>query len=163
MARKSQYSLNRKVGVFAFSPDLADWTQACKIAAFDVQIFKYFSISRECFYSFIDKERYKVEQGQGSAFLDAYINGRKNTKNEIANAFLDKIKDKDTGSILFGMKAYNGVIEQRDIEHIELKKKQLALKSNEFLTQLAEKFSLNKEELKMYADKYFKDVNMESI
>lgn len=161
MARKSQFSQMRKKGIMPFSPELDDWTQACRIAAYDIQIFKYFGICKETFYSFIDKERYKVEQGENSDFLDAYIQGRKKTKNMIAEAFLEKIADKDTASVLFGMKTYNGVIEQKDIEHIELKKQQLALKSNEYLTQLAEKFGLNKEELKEYSHKFFHDLNLD--
>ena len=161
MARKSQYSRDKKEGKLAFHPNLEEWSKVCTFAVYDVQIAKYFSITTETLYAFIDKERCKEESGEKSDYLDAYINRRKETKEKIAAAFLNKIDLSDTGSILFGMESYNGVIKQKDIEHIELKKQQLRLKSREFLTNLADKFKLDHIELKAFADKYFKDIDME--
>lgn len=163
--RKSQYSLNRKAGkALKFDPTLQEWTEACYMFPLDKQIVKYFSISNETFYCFIDKHRYEEEQtGQPSAFLEAFKHGRMQTKKKINDAFMRKIEDHDTGSILFGMKVYNGAMEQRDIEHVEIKRQQLALKQNEFLTKMAEQFGLNKDELKDFADKFFKETNMENI
>lgn len=156
MKRISEYSKNRKKGVFPkFVPTLEEWTEACGMFPYDIQIVKYFSTSKETFYCFLDRQRAAVEQGETSAFLDAYLAERKKTKKLISDAYKQKVVTGDTGSVLFGMKAFNGIIEQKDIEHIEIKKQQLALKSNEFLTEMAKQFGLDKAELKTFADKFF--------
>jgi hypothetical protein len=155
LERKQKEPLGRGRGK-SFKPDLKEWTEACGMFPYDVQIYKYLVVSRETFYKFLDEQRYLEETtGCKSDFLDAYINERKKTKKLISNAYREKVLAGDTGSIIFGQKAFNGIIEQKDIEHIEIKKQQLALKSNEFLSELAKEYNLNKDELKIFADKYF--------
>lgn len=163
--RLSQHSLSKKgkPGKAAFEPNIKEWTKACEISAFDTQIIKYFSISKETFYSFIDKARYIADNGNKSEYLDAYINGRKKTKNMIAESFFNKIKDGDTSSVIFGMKSYNGALEAKDVYLIEMKKRELELKQKQFLTELANKFELNYEQLDEFAGKYFKESKLEDI
>ena len=154
--RKSEYAKNQKKRV-GFEPELEDWRDACINFPYVYQIAKYFSVAQETMYAFIDKERCKVEAGGKSAYLEAYVDLRKQTKKKIALSLMKKIESGDTASILFANRAYNGLIEQKDIEHIELKKKQLALRSNEFLTDLAAKYKLDEKELKMYVKNFFSD------
>jgi len=155
LERKQKEPLGRGRGK-SFKPDLQEWTEACGMFPYDVQVYKYLMVSAETFYKFLDEQRYQEETtGQKSEFLEAYVNERKKTKKMISNAYKEKVLSGDTGSIIFGQKAFNGIIEQKDIEHIEIKKQQLALKSNEFLSELAKEYKLNKDELKVFADKYF--------
>lgn len=162
--RQSQYAQQKsKRGGAAFLPDLAQWTQACKICAYVNQIYKYFGISAETFYAFMDKERIKIENGENSEYIESYNRERKNTKDMVAKAFFDKIKEGDTSSVIFGMKSYNGAIEQKDLYLIEMKKKELELKTKQFLTELGNKFNLNYEQLNEFASKYFKDSKLDDI
>lgn len=164
MARRiSEHSRSRKEGRKPFKPDLSEWKEICKISAYDQQIYRHFRINAETFYRFLDKERYKQEQDNTykSEFVESYQIDRMNTKKLISNAFIKNIETGDVSSVIFGMKTYNGLIESKDIAHIELKKKEVALKSKEFLTNLANKFDLNFDELKQFAKKYFQDIDLD--
>ncbi len=161
---RSEYSKKKKAGKLEFLPEVEMWTKVCQTAAYDTQIYKSFSICKDTFYSFLDRERCKEEQDPlyKSAYLAAYINKRHETRQLISDAFLENIIKGDTASILFGMKTYNGLIEAKDIKHIELKKKEVALKTKMFLTDLANKFNLNFEELKEFANQHFKDIKLDA-
>ncbi len=161
MARLSTYSKLRKKGKFAWEPDLSKWKKVCGMCAFDTQIFRTFQISRECFYAFLDRERFKEEQDPEyrSAYLVYYVNERFKTKDRILNAFLDKIDDGDTASVIFGMKVFNGAIEAKDMVSIEFKRHELMLKTKDFLFNLADKFNLDFEQVKGFAKTYFKEID----
>jgi hypothetical protein len=160
--RLSKFSRERKEGRTPFSPDIDRWTEICKMSAYDNQIYRSFQISHDTFYSFIDRERLKQEQDPSyeSAYIAAYINKRHEMRQIISDAFMQKIEAQDTASILFGMKTYNGMIEEKDIRHIELKKQEIALKTNAYLTELASKFSLDFDQLKEFSKMYFKGIDL---
>jgi len=135
----------------------------CETYAYDTQIFKHFDICRETFYAFMDRQRYAVETGKKSAHLDAYNNGR-NKSRQFAINNLKKLAEKgDPMCSIFTAKTFGGLLETKDIKHIELKKYEVAFKTKQFMTELANKFELNYEELDEFAKKYFKDDKLDAI
>ena len=161
MARLSQYSKDRrKMRTNAFYPKLDEWVDACEVCPFDTQIAKIFGISKETFYCFIDKERYKEEQDKKykSEHLDIYKSARNKARKRISEAYFSNVDKHDTASVIFGMKTFNGLIESKDLELIKIKREQMMLKNNEFLLELATKFNLNEKQLKLFTKQYYKDV-----
>lgn len=158
-ARISNHSLSKKgkVGKLAFKPDLEEWKKACGIYAYDRQIFEHFDIARETFYSFLDKERYKKEQGEKSDYIDFYKSERNKTKQQVLHRLLDFAKNGDTACTIFSAKVYGGLIEAKDVKQIELRKIEVQLKMNAFLTELAKSFNLSPEKLDHFAKNYFKN------
>ena len=141
--RLSQYSKSRKTGRLAFKPDLKEWTKICKVSAYDTQIWSRFMIAKETFYAFLDRERYAEERiGEYTAYTDTYKKERAHTRKTISDAFMKSIEAGDTSSIIFGMKTYHGLIEAKDLAHINLKKEGIALKRKNFLTNLTSSFTL---------------------
>ena len=165
MARISQHSLSKKgkPGAAPFLPDLKKWIEICKIYPYDKDIFGYFDIAKETFYAFLDRQRYEKEQGRSAAYLDAYINGRHNTKQYVLGKLLKSIDRDDMAGVIFGSKTYGGLLEAKDIKHIELKKIEVAFKTKQFMTELASKFELNFDELNKFAEKYFKDAKLDDV
>ena len=167
MARLSEHSKrkNGTRGGLPWLPDLKSWKKICGLSAYDTQICKYFQVSQETFYSFIDRERFKEEQDNAykSEYLESHKSERNKTRDFIAAKFLKNIEQGDTSCTIFGMKTFNGMIEAKDLKHIELKKYEVAFKTKQFLSELANKFELNYEELNTFADKYFKDVKLDEI
>ena len=162
--RKSQVSKDRKAGRLPkFVPNIKEWSEACEIYAYDKQIVRHFDICNETFYSFLDKERYKEEQGEVSEFLAAYKNGRNKTSRFALSNLLNLAKKGDAAASIFTAKTYGGLLETKDIKHIELKKIEVAFKTKQFLTDLANKFQLSYEELNEFANKYFKDSKLDEI
>ncbi len=163
--RKSQYSLAKmgKVGRKAFLPDLKEWTEACEIYAYDEQIFKHFFISRECFYAFLDRQRCLIDEGKKSAYIDTYEKGRNTSRQWAISRLKEAAISGDTGAIIFSAKAIGGLLEIKDQKHIELKKIEQAFKTKNFLTDLAQEFNLTYEQLDEFANKYFKDSNLDNI
>lgn len=166
LARISQYSKDkngRRGRGLCFIPELKEWKEACEIYCYDTQIAKHFDISKETFYVFIDKQRYEEEQGRKSEFLDAYKNGRNKTAKFAISNLLQLAKKGDAAASIFTAKTYGGLLETKDIKHIELKKIEVAFKTKQFLTDLASKFELKYEELNEFAEKYFKDAKLDDI
>lgn len=163
--RKSQHSLAKmgKVGRKPWIPDVKKWEKACRVFAHDKQMIKHFDICQETFYSFLDKQRCLEEEGKKAEYLEIYKRVRFEVKEKISDAFLNKVADGDPSSIIFGMKAYNGLLEEKDIKHIELKKVEVAFKTKQFLTSMAKEFNLTYEELDKFADKYFKESKLDDI
>lgn len=159
----SKLSQDKKHGRYKFQPNIKDWSEACKICPTDRQIAKYFSISHETFYAFLDRERVVEDNGKTSEYIDIYKRKSAETKKKIADAFLENVGNGDVTSIIFGMKAYNGVIEAKDIAHIELKKIDQSFKNKQFLTDMAKEFNLTYEQLNDFANKYFKDSKIEDV
>lgn len=159
MARKSEHCKSRRNRTSRFVPEIDEWREACRNLPFDQQIIRHFGICHETFYAFLDKEYYRQEQEEGyiSDFVASYKQERLRSKNKISEAYFKLIDKGDTPSIIFGMKSFNGLLEARDIEHIELKKKQMAIRANEFLLDLAAKFKLDEKELKAFVKKYHED------
>lgn len=143
-------------------PDIKQWKKICSMSSHNIQIAKYFNVCQETLYSFMDRERYKEEKDESftSEYLASLKDERNRTREFIASKFLENIKKGDNSSVIFGMKVFNGSIEQKDADIIELKKQEVALKSKQFLTQLAEKFNLNPDQLQKFAEAYFKPVEM---
>lgn len=164
--RISEWSKNRKNGKgrsAKFAPDLKEWAEACKLYLYDKQIYKHFDVCNETFYSFMDKERYKVEQGGKSDFLDAYKKGRNTTRKFVLSKLLEGVKNNDIAATIFSAKTYGGIIEEKDLKQHLLRKKEFALKQKEFLAKLADKYELDYDDLKSFAAKFFKDAHMEDI
>ena len=163
MARLSQHSNNRthKRGRgIKFNPDPAEFRKVCGLSPYNTSLMKHFGIGVETFYSFIDKERYKEEKDLNykSDFLDALKTERMRFKKLISDSFYNKIAEGDTASIIFGMKLYNGAMEEKDLKTLALKRKEFILKSKQYLTDLAKKFDLNYEQLCEFSNKYFTDI-----
>ena len=164
--RKSQYSLAKKgkVGRKPFEPPIVEWTEACRLYPYDKQIFKHFDINAETFYGFLDKQRCLEEAGKKSDYLEAYKSGRNKSRTlalenlQRLAQFGGKAENGDSACAIFIAKTYGGLIESVDLKHIDIKKKELELKTKSFLTQLADKFNLNPAELEKFAAKYFKPV-----
>lgn len=146
-----------------FNPSIDEWTDACEIYAYDTQIIKHFDICQETFYSFLDKQRYQQEQGNKSAFLETYKSGRNKTRKFALKNILQMAKKGDPSSSIFVAKSFGGLLEAKDIRHIELKKYEVAFKTKQFMTELAKKFELNYEELSEFANKYFSDDKLDDI
>lgn len=164
MARISQHSLKKeRTGREKFQPDLEEWKEACRIFPTDKHIYKAFKICCETFYAFLDRERFVVESGKRSEFLEAYKLERWNTRKQIADSYFSSLKSGETAAAIFGMKAFNGWMEASEAAKIELKKKELELKTKSFLTSMAEKFGLNVEELQLFTDKHFGDKKLDDI
>jgi len=164
--RKSQHSLAKlgKRGKAPFEPDLKEWTEVCKLYPYDKDIFKHFDICGETFYCFLDNQRYLKEQGKKSDYLDAYKNGRAQSKNFALTTLLNAAKSGDSACTIFTAKTFGGLLEARDISHINLKKKEIEMKQklhnlnvDEFLLKISERFNLkdeDKEELKRMAKEF---------
>jgi len=165
MARLSQHSLSKmgKKGERPFKPDLKEWIEVCRLVPYDQDIFRHFGVSKETFYKFLDRERYAKEQGQKSSYIDAYNSQRYQTKKSVLTNLLDKALSGDTACSIFAAKTYGGLIESKDIKHIELKKIEVAFKTKQFLTELANKFGLNYDQLDAFADKFFSNSKLEDI
>jgi hypothetical protein len=165
LARISRHSLSKqgKRGKAEFIPDLKEWTQACKLYAYDKQIFEHFDICAETFYRFLDKQRFEHEEGRPSEYIDAYKAGRAEKRAFALTNLLQLAKKGDPACSIFVAKSFGQLLEAKDQKHIDLKKKELELKTRTFLTSLAEKFSLNVEELQSFADKHFTDKNLNDI
>lgn len=159
MARKSKFSKQGR-GRRALTPNIEEWRDACKLLPYDYQIADYFSVSKETFYSFLDRERYKEENGEKSEYLDAYKSERNKTKKKVLNTLLDKI-DTENSALIFCSKVYGGLMEEKEKRTLDLKKKELILKSKAFLTNLAKNFNLNPEQLSDFADRYFASQDLE--
>ena len=163
-ARLSKVSKERKKGRGRkFVPELKEFAEACKIYPYDKLIAKHFDISTETFYAFLDRERYEEEQGKISAFLAAYKNERNVTRKFALTNLLQLAKKGDTAASIFLSKTYGGLLETKDIKHIELKKIEVAFKTKQFLTELANKFGLNYDQLDAFADKFFSNSKLEDI
>ena len=146
-----------------FNPTIEEWTDACQTYCFDTQICKHFDVHKETFYLFLDRQRYEKEQGRAADFLDVYKMGRnKTTKFAIDNLKINAERG-DPAATIFFAKTFGGLIEAKDIKHIELKKYEMAFKSKQFMTELAKKFELNYEELNTFANKYFSDAKLDDI
>lgn len=159
--RKSQHSKEKKGKrgrTQKFDPDLKEWTEACEIYAYDKQIAKHFDICQETFYVFLDRQRYAEEQGNPSEFLAAYKNGRNKTRKFAITNILKLAQQGEVAASIFAAKTYGELIEAKDIAHIELKKKEVELKTKSFLTELANKFNLNPEQLEKFAQDYFEPI-----
>ena len=165
MARISQHSLSKmgKCGKAQFLPNLEEWTKVCRLYPYDKQIFEHFDIAKETFYAFLDKQRFEKEQGRKSDFLDAYKNGRAESKSFALSNLLRLAKSGDAACSIFTAKTFGGLLESKDIKHIELKKIEVAFKTKQFMTDLAAKFELNYEQLEEFASKYFKDSKIEDV
>lgn len=163
--RKSQHSLAKmgKVGKIPFKPDIREWTKACELYVYDKQIYRHFDICYETFYAFLDKQRCLQDEGKSSEYIETYIRGRNKSKEWAISLLKNAAVEGDTGAIIFSAKAIGGLLEAKDISHIELKKIEVAFKTKQFLTDLAEKFSLNYEQLDDFANKYFKDSKLDEI
>lgn len=164
--RKSEYSKNKKGKVGRgnpFLPNLKEWTEACELYCYDKQIFQHFDICAETFYSFLDRQRYAEEQGNNSEYLAAYKSGRNKGRSFALNSLKKLTENGEVAATIFTAKTYGGLLEAKDIKHIELKKYEVAFRTKQFLTELGNKFSLNFEELKDFADKYFKDTKLDNI
>ncbi len=146
-----------------FHPVLEDWQEACSIYPYIKQICEHFEVCHETVRQFIDKEYVKQEQDSSyiSRYIEALTAEKKRFRKTISTSFLKSVEKGDNPTIIFGMKSFHGTIEAKDLAHIELKRQELALKSNEYLTKLAEKYSLNFEELKEFSEKYFKGIDLE--
>jgi hypothetical protein len=163
--RKSQHSKDKKGPgrTKKFEPDLKEWAEVCELYCYDKQIFQHFDICAETFYAFLDRQRYAEEQGTRSEFLAAYKDGRNKGRN-FALTSLKKLTEKgEVAATIFTAKTYGGLLEAKDIKHIELKKYEVAFRTKQFLTELGNKFNLNFEELKEFADKYFNDVKLDVL
>ncbi len=119
----------------------------------DKEIYEALDISYDTFY--IYKKKYPE-------FSDALAKGRKETRRTIISAALEKSKT-DTYMATFMMKNKFGYMETQQRanlrlkqEELILKQKEFELKTNKFMTEIAETFGLNKEELESFASKYFK-------
>jgi hypothetical protein len=166
LTRLSQHSKTRRKGrCDKFRPDIKQWQRICAIASVQAQIARYFSISQETLYKFLDEERYKEEQDENykSSYLEILKEEKKKTKELVASKFFESIKNGDNASVIFGMKVYNHAIEAKDVEALILKKREVELKEKTYLTSLAEKFNLNVEELQKFTDKHFSDKNLNDI
>lgn len=163
--RLSQYSKQKKAKTNKFDPDIKEWRKVCRLSPYNITIIKHFGISKETFCAFIDRERYKEEQNPKyhSDYVDALKIERMRFRELISDSFYNKISEGDTASVIFGMKLYNGAIEAKDLSALAIKRKELTLKSNQFLSQLAEKFQLDKEEIKQFAEKYFTHVKTDDV
>lgn len=159
MPRKSEYCRNKKGRRLKFDPDLQEWIDACKATQYNYQMYSWFGIARDTFSAFLDREHYKEEQNPEyhSAFLASLKKERNKIRAYVNNKFLDLIEKEDTAAIIFGQKTYNKFLEAKDKKNLELKAAQVNLQKKQFLTQLAEKFDLNYEQLQKFADKYFVD------
>lgn len=143
-----------------FNPHLNEWKEACRVYCYDTQIVKHFDISKETFYTFLDKQRYEKEQGRPSEFFDSYKQERNTTKQNV----LDKLlRCNEPAALIFSAKAYGGLKEAKDAELLILKRKELMLKHKEFLSKIAERYNLNYEELKELADKFFKNIKIDDM
>jgi hypothetical protein len=154
-ARISQHSLAKKgkPGKAQFLPDLKEWTKVCKIYPYDTDIIKHFDIAKETFYSFIDKQRYEKEQKNKSEYLDAYKNGRAETKQKVLNNLLEMAYKGDNACTIFTSKTYGGLRETKDldaheirIKEYELKEQAFRLSTEKFVNELCEKHNLDKNE-----------------
>lgn len=166
MPRLSEKSKNRRKGrCDKFRPDMFNWKKICRLSSHNVQIARYFNISQETLYKFLDEEQYKQEQDENyiSEYLVSLKDERNKTREFIANKFLKNIDSGDNSSVIFGMKVYNGMIEAKDLAHIQLKKLDQSFRQKQFLTELANKFSLNYEQLDEFANKFFKDAKLDDI
>lgn len=159
----SMYSKRKGMGRTPFTPEPERWKNLCRHSAYDNQIFRSLGISSSTFYAFLDREHLKEEQDPtySSQFLLDYKNERQKTRDIINTAFMDKVMSGDTASILYGMKTYGGMLEAKDVANIEIKKREVTLKTKDFLSHLAEKFNLSFEQLREFAKKYFKDIELE--
>ncbi len=165
--RISNYSKdkkNKKGGRgLKFNPSISEWKDACDVYAYDTQIIKHFDICQETFYSFLDKQRYEIEQGGKGEFLETYKACRNKTRQFALKNLLKLAKEGDSACAIFSAKAFGGLLEAKDIKHIELKKYEVAFKTKQFMTELAKKFELNYEELNEFANKYFSDDKLDEI
>lgn len=160
---KQSTDKNGKRGGDPFYPDLKEWKIACDHYINVRQIAEHFGKARETIYALLDRERCKEDEGKKSVILDHYIKGRRESRLKA----IDNLKRlSDTGSeaaIIYSAKTIGGFIEAKDLEHIELKKKDQDLKNKQFLTDLAAKFELKYDELNAFAEKYFKDSKVDDI
>lgn len=165
MARISQHSLSKsgKAGPLAFKPDLKEWTRACNLYAYKKQIAEHFDITYETFCAFIDRQRFEKENGRKSEFLDALTRERNAKRKQVLDKLMEFVDSGDVGSMIFATKTYGGLIEAKDLKHIELKKKELELKTKTYITSLAKEFQLSVEELQAFTDKHFCDKNLNDI
>lgn len=163
--RISKFCKDRKKRINAFDPSIEEFSKACRMFPTVIQITKYLGCSHESLNSFLDKEHYKEEQDPNykSAYVAAYKIERQNTKDLVHQIFLKNLYNGEVSASIFAMKAFNGMIEAKDIKHIELKKREVALRTNEYLTNLAHKFGLDFEQLKQFSEKYFKGINLDNI
>lgn len=167
LARKSQHCLkkNGTRGGAPWLPDLKEWKKICRFSAYDTQICKYFQVSQETFYAFLDREHFKEEQDNRykSEYLESHKIERNKTRDFIASKFIENIKKGDISSTIFGMKTFNGMIESQYLKLIELKKIEVAFKTKQFMANLAKEFNLNYEQLNEFAEKFFRDEKLDII
>lgn len=153
-----------------FVPDLEEWKEACSFYCYDKQIAKHFDISNETFYRFIDRQRHEKEQGRPAEFLDAYKKEKSGTKKVILKTLLAAAKSGDISALIFASKTYGGLKEQKDNDLILIKRqeliikqKELMLKHKEFIAKIAEKYQLDFDELKAFADKFFEGTKVDEL
>jgi len=153
--RISQHSLNKKSkrGKAPFEPNIEEWTKVCKVYPYDTDLMKHFDIARETLYSFIDKQRYEKEQGRKSDYIDAYKNGRMETKQKVLNNLLEMAYKGDNACAIFTSKTYGGLRETKDLDAHEIRIKEYQLKeqafkltTEKFVNELCEKHNLDKKE-----------------
>lgn len=165
MARLSNHVKNKRTKKRgdSFLPDIDEWKKACTYYPSNVQISKHFDISRETFYAFLDKEHYKQEQDSNykSAYIDLYKNARNGTRLGIYSNLLDMVKRQDNAAIIYSTKIFGGAIEERDKKLIAIKKYEAQFKAKQFLTSLAEKFNLDYNQLNKFANRYFKELDLD--
>ncbi len=130
--RKSKYSEERKgkCGRPAFSPNFDDWKRACETYIYDRQIYEHFGISCETFYAFKDRERFKQETEGKSEFLEFYIKGRNKQREWALNNLKNLADNGNEAAVIYSAKTFGGLLEAKDIAHIELKKKEVENKIN---------------------------------
>jgi len=153
-----------------FVPNLEEWTECCRIYCYDYQIAKHFDISKETFYRFIDRQRHEKDEGRPAEFLDAFIKERSRTKKKILDKLLDTADKGDVGALIFSAKTYGGLKEAKDADflkikkkELEIKQKELMLKHKEFIAKIAEKYQLDFDELKAFADKFFEGAKVDEL
>ena len=151
--RRSQYAKNR---TRTFDPPIDEWRKACEIYPYAKQIYRHFDIVAETFYRFLDREHYKEEQDSGykSPYLEAYITLRQQTRIRVVRNLLEGSDKKEPAMTIFAAKAFAGIMDVKDREHLRLKREELRLKTQGYLSDLANKFNLSYEELSEFTSKH---------
>lgn len=145
---------------------LTEWEELWALSERKNQVAMCLGVSMETISNFLAREaKTQEETGVPSKWLESQKKASMRKKKFIHNAFLGKIEGGCTPSILFGMKAFCGAIEQEDQENLQIKEEQLKiqkqmfnLKLNEFYARLAEKFQLTKSEVENFCKKFFSDI-----
>ena len=153
--RKSQWCKGVKARK-KFNPSLEEWSEACELFAYNRQVAKFFGITEEAFYLFLDGEHYKEEQDSSykSEYIEAHMACRKKTKTRVLDNLLKGSDKGEPAMTIFAAKSFGGVMEEKDRLLYSLKRDELQLKRQVYLSDLAAKFNLNFEELKEFTNNY---------